>query len=905
MDGQRPDPDRLLEQLKAQESRAEKGSLKIFFGYVAGVGKTYAMLDAAQKLAATGTEVVVGYVEPHGRVETEVLMEGLEVIPPLLYDYRGVELRELDLDAALVRHPELLLVDELAHTNTPGSRHAKRWQDVQELLDAGINVYTTLNVQHLESLNDVIAGITGIEVRETIPDAVFDNADSVEVVDLPPGELVERLHQGKIYIPDQAERAVKSFFTGPNLGALREIALRRTADRVHAHVERARLAKAGPQQTWATSETLLVCVGPSPTSADVIRSSKRLAASLNARWIAVGVERARGQERGGSQQDALMKNIRLAERLGAETATVAGEDVAEDIVSFAHAHNVTKIVIGKTAQSKWKRALGGNIVDRLLESSGDMDVCLIHGKVHAPETGPQVKKRRAVAWAGYAWALMACVLAALVAWAFQDIGLAETNKAIVFLLAVALVAARFGLGPGVFAALVGILAFDFFFIPPRLTFAVADAQFIITFAIMMVVAVIISTLAARLRNQVLASRARERRLEALYRLSRELAGVSGRHQLAAVAQREVREIFETEAGVYLPDEEGRLEPALAAADAAAPGARELAVAQWVMDHGHLAGRGTDTLPEAPGLFVPMTTPRGTVGVLSVVQPETEALLLPENLQLLDTVAHQIGIAIERDELAEETRGVLLQIEKERLRSSLLSSVSHDLRTPLAAIAGSSSALLEMSDSADATQRKALLEEVVEESNRLARLVDNLLSMTRLDAGTIEVEKQWFPLEDVVGSALGRLRKDLAGRAIEKQLDGDVPLLPLDGVLIEQVLVNLLENALRYSPSGSPLEIGARMEDGEVIVSVSDRGPGLKPGEEQLVFEKLFRGSASAASGEHGAGLGLAIVNAIVAAHGGRVQAESRAGGGAIFSFTLPLGDSPPDLSAMEEEGDEA
>jgi two-component system sensor histidine kinase KdpD len=893
----------LLAQLKSQEARRDQGSLKIFFGYVAGVGKTYAMLDAAQKLAATGAEVVVGYVEPHGRAETEVLMQGLEVLPPLLLEYRGLVLSEFDLDAALRRHPALILVDELAHTNVPGSRHAKRWQDVQELLDAGINVYTTVNVQHLESLNDIIAGITGIEVRETVPDAVFDNADSVEVVDLPPGELVERLHQGKVYISDQAERAVKGFFTGANLGALREITLRRTADRVHTHVESARLATAGALQTWAVSETLLVCVGPSPTSADVVRASRRLAASLNARWIAVGVENPRRNSRDASGQEALMKNIQLAERLGAETATVAGANVAEDIVSYAHAHNVTKIVIGKTAQPRWKRALGANIVDQLLELSGDIDVCLVHGKAGAATAAPSAaKQHRAVSWPGYAWALLASVVAALVAWAFQDVGLAETNRAIVFLLAVVLVAARYGLGPGALSAVVGVLAFDFFFVPPYMTFAVEDAQFVITFAVMLVVALVISSLAARLRNQIRASRARERRLEALYRLSRELAGVSGRHQLAAVAQREVREIFGTEAGVYVPDEEGRLEPALAAANAAAPGARDLAVAQWVMDHGHMAGRGTDTLPEAPGLFVPMTTPRGTVGVLSVMQPDTRALLLPENLQLLDTVAHQIGIAIERDELAEETRGVLLQIEKERLRSSLLSSVSHDLRTPLAAIAGSSSALLEMSESADATQRRALLEEVVEESNRLARLVDNLLSMTRLDAGTIEVEKQWFPLEDVVGSALGRLRKDLAGRAVEKRLDGEVPLLPLDGVLIEQVLVNLLENALRYSPPGSPLEIGARMGDGEVVVSVSDRGLGLAPGEEQRVFEKLFRGSASTVSGERGAGLGLAIVNAIVTAHGGKVWAENRAGGGATFSFTLPLGDSPPDLSAMEEEG---
>ena len=906
MEDHRPDPDKLLEQLRSAESRRDRGSLKIFFGYVAGVGKTFAMLDAAQRLASTGVDVVVGYVEPHGRKETEVLMEGLEVLPPLTLEYRGLALHELDLDAGLARHPGLLLVDELAHTNASGSRHAKRWQDVYDLLDAGISVYTTLNVQHIESLNDVIAHITGVQVRETVPDTVFDDADSVEVVDLPPGELIERLHQGKVYIPAQAERAIEGFFTGPNLGALREIALRRTADRVHAHLETARLAAAGPVQTWAVTETLLVCVGPSPTSANVIRASKRLAASLNARWIAVGVESSRSQEAGDPRQDALMKNIQLAERLGAETATVSGVRVAEEIVSYAHAQNVTKIVVGKTAEPRWKRVFRQSIVDELLELSGDMDVHVVRGKAEVEQFVPAPKaRRRRAAWRGYAWAVVACILASLLAWAFQDIGLAEANKAIVFLLAIVLVAVRFGLGPGILATVLGVLAFDFFFVPPYLTFAVADAQFIITFAIMLAVALIISTLAARLRRQIRTARARERRLEALYRLSRELSAVSGSHQLAATAQREVAAIFGTEAGVYLRDQEGRLGPVVSVAGAGTADSRERAVASWAFDHGRLAGSGTDTLPDSSALYVPMRTPRGITGVLSVGRPEGESLLSPENRQLLETIATQIGTALERDQLADETRAALLQIEKERLRSSLLSSVSHDLRTPLAVIAGASSALLELGDAPEPAPRRALLEEVFEESNRLARLVDNLLSMTRLDAGVIVVQKQWFPLEDVIGSALGRLRKELAGRVVNKDLARDLPPVPLDGVLVEQVLVNLVENAVKYSDAGSPLDITARIADEGVVVSVGDRGPGLTAGEEERVFEKLFRGSASVASGERGAGLGLAIARAIVTAHRGRIWAENRLGGGACFSFLLPLGESPPDLDEIEQEGTRA
>jgi two-component system, OmpR family, sensor histidine kinase KdpD len=901
MEDRRPDPDKLLEQIQSDESRQSRGNLKIFFGYVAGVGKTYAMLEAAQHLVATGVHAVVGYVEPHGRPETEVLLEGLEVLPPFVVEYRGLKLHELDLEAALVRAPQLLLVDELAHTNAPGMTHAKRWQDVQELLAAGINVYTTLNVQHLESLNDVIAQITGVQVLETVPDSVFDDADSVEVVDLPSGELVERLRQGKVYIPAQAERATQGFFTRSNLGALREITLRRTADRVHAHLETTRLASAGSRQTWAIVDTLLVCVGPSPTSAKVIRTSKRMAVSLSARWIAVGVQRS---ATGGSEdrsQHRLMENIKLAERLGAETATLSGDDIAEEIVSYARSQSVTKIVIGKTAEPRWKRLLRRSIVDHLLEQSGEIDVFVVQGGQEPAEV-TRPSPRRPVPWQGYLWALVGLLAAALVAWAFQDFGLAEANKAIVFLLAVVLIAARFGLGPGILATVAGVLVFDFFFVPPYLTFAVADAQYAITFAIMLVVALIISTLAARLRRQIRTARSRERRLEVLYRLSRGLSAVSGAHQLAATAQREVSGMFGAGVTIYLPDEGARLGPVASIAGGVSVGSREMAVATWASEHGQLAGNGTDTLPDATALYVPMITPQGTAGVLSIIPRAGELLLSPENRQLLETLATQIGTAVERDELADETRQAFLQIDRERLRSSLLSSVSHDLRTPLAVIAGTSSALLEMGQSVDVKTRESLLKELVEESNRLARLVDNLLTMTRFDAGPIRVEKQWFPLEDVIGSTLGRLRKELIGRVVSKDMAPNLPLVPLDGVLIEQVLVNLLENALKYSEPGSPLDIYARAENGQVVLGVGDRGPGLTEGEEERVFEKLFRGSASSVSGQRGAGLGLAIAHAIVNAHGGRIWAENRAGGGATFWFVLPIEGSAPDLATIEEEG---
>jgi two-component system sensor histidine kinase KdpD len=902
MEELRPDPDKLLEQIQADESRLSGGNLKIFFGYVAGVGKTYAMLEAAQRLAANEVDVVAGYVEPHGRPETEMLLEGLELLPPLVVEYRGLELKEFDLDAALSRHPTLLLVDELAHTNAPGMRHAKRWQDVQELLSAGIDVYTTLNVQHLESINDIVSQITGVHVRETVPDTVFDEADSVEIVDLPPHELLERLTEGKVYIPAQAERAMQSFFKGPNLGALREITLRRTADRIHAHVETSRLASSGPRETWATTETLLVCIGPSPTSVRVIRTSKRLAGSLNARWIAASVETSRTANPNNEQRTRLLENVRLAERLGAETATLSGEDVAEEIVSYARAQNVTKIVIGKTEEPRWRRLLRGSVVDDLLELSGGIDVYVIQGAPDSTVQAPSGRRLgRPVTVTGYLWALAAVVVAGLIGWIFNALGLAETNQAIVFLLAVAVVAARFGLGPGITAAIVGVLAFDFFFVPPQLTFAVQDVQYLITLMVMLAVALGAGTLTARVRRQVQTARSRERRLEALYRLSRELSAVSGAHQLAMTAEREVSAMFGSAVAIYLPHEGARLEPVVSSTSQTQLGQREIAVATWAYEHGELAGNATDTLPEATYLYLPMITPRGMAGVLAVAPPEGEALLAPDNRQLLETLATQIGLAIERDELAEQTRRALVEMETERLRSSLLSSVSHDLRTPLAVISGASSTLLELGEEGDKTTRKELLKEVLEESHHLARLVDSLLSMTRLDAGSVQVEKQWYPVEDVIGSALGRLRKELAGRKVNKLLPTDLPVVPLDGVLIEQVLVNLLENAVRYADPSTAIDISARAENDGVVIAVADRGPGLAEGEEARVFDKLFRGAASANSAERGVGLGLAIARAIVEAHGGSIWAENRTGGGAVFSFWLPVEGLPPDMEVREEQ----
>jgi two-component system sensor histidine kinase KdpD len=647
---ERPDPDSLLRRINDEERRSGRGKLKIFFGYVAGVGKTYAMLEAAQRQMAAGADVVVGYAETHGRRETDALLEGLEALPTLEVEHRGLKLREFDLDGALARRPAIVLVDELAHTNAPGLRHPKRWQDVEELLDAGISVYTTLNVQHLESLNDTIRETTGILVRETVPDSVFDEADSVEVVDLPPGELRERVSQGKVYVPTQAARAMENFFRGPNLGALREITFRRTADRTHTHMETARLASGTREQTWKISDTLLVCVGPSPTSARVTRVSRRMASSTGARWIAASVETTRTRSLSESQRETLMNNMRLAEQLGAETVTLVGDDIADEIVNYAQSQNVTRIVIGKSRQPRWRSLLTPNVVDSLLRESGDIDIYVIQGMGEGARP-PAAAVRPPRRWAPYPAAIGLVVAAWVVAFLLQKAGLSEANKAIVFIPAIIGAALWWGLWPGVVAAVASVLAFDFFFVPPYYTFAVRDLQYVITLLVMLAVALLVGTLAARLRRQVHTSRQREQRLEILNRLSRTLAGTAGSHQLAAAAQQEVASVFRRPVRIYLPHG-SLLEPVVSTTGEEAASAHQLAVATWAFEHGRVAGNATDTLPDAPALYLPLATPHATVGVLAVELPSSHYPLPPDTRRLLETVADQIAIALERDQFVE-------------------------------------------------------------------------------------------------------------------------------------------------------------------------------------------------------------------------------------------------------------
>ena len=898
MEHRRPDPDELLARVQEEEARKAQGKLKIFFGAAPGVGKTYAMLEAARARRAEGLNVVVGWVETHGRKETEALLEGLEVMPRRQLSYRGTRLEEFDLEAALDRHPTLILVDELAHTNAPGSLHTKRFRDVEQLLAAGIDVYTTLNVQHLESLNDVVAQITGVTVRETVPDAALDRANEIELVDLPAEELRKRLAEGKVYFPEQAERAAESFFREGNLIALRELALRRTAERVDAQMRRYRLDHA-VSETWPTAERVLVCVGPSPYASRLVRAARRMAARLQAEWMAVYVETPGQAQMAEADREQLERTLQLAEQLGGETVTLTGSDVAEEVLSYARRRNVTKLVVGKPTEARWRTLVHGAFVERIIRGSGEIDVYVItgSGEDDAARVRPAPRGRMRKREFGYAALVVA--VCSIVAGVLAD-RFALANLIMVYLLGLIVVAARWGRGPAVLASILSVLTFDVLFVPPRLSFAVADTQYLFTLCVMLAVALVISNLTARVRDQAEAARARERRTAALYAVSRACASAGETYDVVQTAGQRVAEVFESEVAVFLPHRDGRLTPALAEHAPFASDQKELAVAQWAFDHGERAGLGTSTLPGSVAIYLPLLVSKGAVGVLGVRPGGDGKPFDSERLHLLEAFANQVALAVERTNLAAEAQAAELQAETERMRSALLASVSHDLRTPLAAIGGASSTLLRGEGSLPDASRRELLQSINEEAERLNRFIANLLDMTRLEAGAITVRKEWQPVEEVIGAALGQLDAGLAGREVRTHVPESLPLVPLDTALVVQALDNLLENAVKYTPVGSPLEIGARLENDWLVLEVSDRGPGIAEGEEGRVFDKFYR--LPNGSAQPGAGLGLAICKAIAAAHGGAARVANRPGGDAVFSLRLPLGGTPPELQPEVRPG---
>ncbi|MGA9014067.1 MAG: sensor histidine kinase KdpD [Acetobacteraceae bacterium] len=872
----RPSPDALLE--TAQQSA--RGRLKVFLGAAPGVGKTFEMLSAARARYQEGVDVVVGVVETHGRRETEALLDGMEIIPRRPVDYRGRTLAELDLDALLARRPQLALVDELAHTNAPGSRHPKRYMDVDELIAAGIDVYTTLNVQHVESLNDVIAQITRIRVRETVPDSIIDKADDIELIDLTPEDLIQRLRDGKVYVPHQAERAIRHYFSPGNLTALRELALRRTAQRVDKQMVRYMQAHAisGP---WAAGERILACIGSDVAGADVVRHAKRMADSLKAPWTAVHVETGRDLNLGEAERDRIAEAMRLAERLGAETVTLPGQDVADTIAEYARANNVTHIIIVQQPRAWWRELFYGSLAQQLIRKSGGAGVHVLGRNSDAS------KPREFVVRTGEARAYLGSLAFVAVSLGgalllHQRLGVASVAMA--FLTAVLVSAVVYGLWPALFASFVSVLAYNFFFLPPLYTFTIADPENVAALFFFGVTAVIASNLTARVRAQAIVARQRARTTEELYQFSRKLASAANLDDLLWATVHQIALMLKVRVVILLP-EDGRVAVRAGFPPEDMLDDADLAAAKWSWERNRTAGRGSDTLPGAKRLFMPMNTGRGAVGVVGIDSDEPGPILTPDQHRLLDALADQAALAIERVNLVEDVDRARLVAETDRLRAALLTSISHDLRTPLASILGSATSL---SEAMDASTRLDLIHNIQDEAERLNRFIGNLLDMTRLESGPLRLRTGAIELSDAIGSALRRASKILAEHRTQVVLQPNLPMLDLDEVLFEQVLFNLLDNASKYAPAGSLVTIKARQDGGNVVVQVLDEGPGIPPADLEHVFDKFYR-VGGADRRRAGTGLGLAICRGFVEAMHGSIVATNRTDrSGAVFTMTLPV-----------------
>ncbi len=899
---QRPDPDTLLRQIQAQEQRANRGKLRIYFGASAGVGKTCAMLTAAHKLQAEGQAVLVGVIETHGRSDTAALLQGLDVLALKTHAYRDKTLNEFDIDTALARHPALILIDELAHSNAPGSRHPKRWQDVEELLDAGIDVFTTVNVQHLESLNDVVGGITGIRVAETLPDTVFDAADEVVLVDVPVEELLARLKAGKVYQTLQAERAAHHFFRKGNLIALRELALRRTADRIGDDVQAYR-SEQSINAVWKTDSALLACIGPRAGVEHVIRSAAQLAGQLNTQWHAIYVETPQLQRLPSAQRERILKTLKLAQDLGATTTVLSGNDIARTIADYARSHNFSKIILGRANPTwPWRTAHQR----RIAAYAPDVDLIEIghantqHSSRLANIANTQAtkndlllddthdkRKRRKWHYLAAAGASLLTVLIATPLLSYLNLA----NIVMLFLLTVVLVAVRFGRGPSALATVVGVAAFDFFFVPPRFAFAVSDWQYLITFSVMLTVGLITGYLTANLRFQARVASHRESRARALYQFARELSSALQTEQIFDITSTFIQRTFRAKVTLLLPDSAGKLQQESPNNDI------DIGIAQWAFDHVEPAGIGTDTLPANPFFYLPLVAPMRTRGVLAIEPEHRRWILIPEQRQQLDTFAALAAIALERVHYIEVAQGALVQMESERLRNSLLATLSHDLRTPLTSLVGLSESL-SISKPPLTPSQQDMATALHDESLRMSNLVANLLDMARLQSGGVKLNLQWQSFEEVVGSALRASRACLVKHQIQTRLSPTLPLVNFDAVLIERVLCNLIENATKYTPAGSRIVIAAEAGHQFLEVVVYDNGPGLPTGWEDAVFEKFTRGERESAIS--GVGLGLAICRAIVEAHHGNIRADHSPEGGACILFTIPLGTPPalPDLDPI-------
>lgn len=881
----RPSPDALLEHAE----REERGRLRIFLGAAPGVGKTYEMLMSGRARLADGVDVVIGIVETHGRKETQTLVEGYEVIPRLEIDYKGRILQEMDLDAILARHPALVLVDELAHTNAPCSRHPKRYLDVQEILTHGIDVYTTLNIQHVESLNDVVTQITRVRVRETVPDSIIDQADDIEIIDLTPDDLIKRLEEGKVYIPSTAQRAIENYFSPGNLTALRELALRRTAQRVDEQLLTHMQAHAIPGP-WAAGERVLVCVDARPGGAARVRYARRLADRLRAPWTALHVDTPRSAAMPEEDKDRLATQLRLAEQLGAEVTTIPGQNVAQDIVRHATANNFTHIVIGRPTRSRWRELIEGSLTYDLIRNAGDISVHVISGNERNAEAMSRTVKAADEQWQFEIWPYLratAYVVGSLAFAVLLDQFLDVRNLAVIFLIGVLTSAVTGGLWPALYACLISAIAFNYFFLEPRYTLTIEDPESIVALAVFLVVAVIASNLTARVQRQAVAARSRARATEDIYLFSKKLAGAGTLDDVLWATAFQIASMLKLRVVLLLP-EDGTIavkagyppDDTLAEAD--------IAAARWAWEHNRAAGRGADTLPGAKRLYLPLRTGRTAVGVVGLDNDKQGPLLTPEQQRLLDALADQAAVAIERIQLVADVDRAKLAAEADRLRSALLTSISHDLKTPLAAIMGAAGTLRDFEAALPEQDRTELLSTVLDEAERLNRFIANLLDMTKIESGTMEPNYAFHYLGDIVGSALHRARKIVREHKTEIDIPSDLPMLRVDPVLFEQVLFNLLDNAAKYAPPGSTIRLQAWADNGFIILQIMDEGPGIPPADLERVFDTFYR----VRKGDQvraGTGLGLSICRGFIEAMGGTLSAANRPDrSGAVFTIKMQL-----------------
>ena len=886
-DPQRPSPDALLTQAQGEQ----RGRLKIFLGAAPGVGKTYEMLSVARRKLLEGVDVVVGIVETHGRIETETQLDGLEVIPRREEIHQGRSLLEMDLDAILKRRPQIVLVDELAHTNTPGSRHPKRYQDVQELCAAGIDVYSTLNIQHVASLNDVVASITRVRVRETVPDSVLEQADEIELIDLTPDDLMQRLREGKVYHGEAAERALAHYFTPSNITALRELALRRTAQRVDEQLRQQRRVQ-GINEVWAASERILVCINESPGSESLVRHAKRVADRLGAQWTAVYLETERSRQLSEAQRDSVAQTLRLAEHLGADTLTLPGERIADDVLRICREHNVTQVIVSKSRRSRWFEWMHGSVVDELVRNSGNITVQVFGESDSAAQrsaaSSANDNQRPAIDWgkpveylATAFWVALATVIGIAI-----DRSAGMANVSLIFLPAVLFSATRYGLLPSLFGAIMSSLCYNYFMLPPLYTFTIGDPDNVLAFFAFIAVAFLISHLTARTRVQAQSAREQARTTAELLNFSRRLAGLRKLDELLELTAAQVAHMLHVEA-VLLTPVEGQLKMRASMPVGATLDEADLAAATWCLEKNRPTGRGSDTLPGARRLFLPLHNGSNGLAVIGVRHSDEQARLEPDKRRLLDALSDLAVIAFERIRLARDVDQAKMLAETEKLRTALLTSISHDLRTPLASIMGSITSLRSYSNLYDAATREELLATAQDETERMSRFVNNLLDMTRLDSGALAPRLEACDLHDLVGSALNRAKKLLAGHRISVHIPQDMPMLMLDFMLMEQVLVNLLDNAAKYAAPDTAIEVVAQIHRYALTLEVRDEGPGIPEQDVLRIFDPFFR-VKQADRKTAGTGLGLAVCRGFVQAMGGRISAGNRRDrSGAVFTIEFP------------------